>query len=564
MGENKRILVIGGVAAGPKAAARTRRLLPKADITVIEQGSLISYGSCGLPLLLEGMVRSVAELTTTASGIVRDQGYFSSEKNIDFLVRTVAENIDVENQEVTVFDLERKKTKKLPYDNLVLATGGKPVIPRVPGVDLPGVIVLHHPNEAIKIKDVIKEGAKRILIIGGGLIGLEVAAAISNPRRQVIVIEREEQLLPGLLDAEIASLVEDELKKNGVQVITGQELKSIEVLNGTDKRVRLDNETLSAELVILACGVRPNTGLAKEAGLVIGSTGAIKVDEFLRTSNPKIYAAGDCIENRHLVSGQQAYVPLASTANKQGRVVGSNIAGLKETFPGIMGTGVFQLFEFNGGKTGLTEREAKNLGFEVVTGISAGLDSAHYHPLYSGGLIKLVACGETKRLLGAQVAGHGELVKRLDVISTCIQLGATLDQMANLDLGYAPPFATPIDLSIHATNNLRNKFQNTLIGIKPTEFEELLKGGSEILIVDVRTPNEREDRPIKANNVLKIPLYQLRANLNQIPKGRKIVTVCELGIRGYEAQRILLGAGYQDVSNLEGGVYGLPQRMIVE
>lgn len=562
MGKKKKVVIIGGVATGPKAAARTRRLLPQAEITVIEQGSLISYGSCGLPLLLGGFVRDVSDLTTTASGIVRDTGYFINEKNIDFLVRTEAKNIDVSNQLVTVFDLETKITKEIPYDNLVLATGGKPVIPLVPGVDLPGVIVLHHPDEGEIIKEKLKDGVKKIVIIGGGLIGLEVAAAIGHPKRQVTVVERESQLLPGLLDFEIASLVEDNLKKNGIQVITGQSVKSIEKINDSEKKVTLNSEMLKAELVILACGVRPNVNLAKEAGLTIGSTGAIKVDEYSRTSDPNIYAGGDCIENTHLVSGQQVYVPLASIANKQGRVIGSNIGGLKEVFPGIMGTGVFQLSEFNGGKTGLTEKEARGLGYKVVTSLSAGLDSAHYHPLHSGGMIKLIACGETKKLLGAQVAGYGELIKRLDVFSTGIQLGATLEQMANLDLGYAPPFATPIDLSIHATNNLRNKFQNILIGIQPLEFEELLRNNPETLVLDVRTSEEREDRPIRAESMLKIPLYELRAKLERVPRKRKIVTVCELGIRGYEAQRILVGAGYSDVSNLEGGVYGLPQKMI--
>lgn len=558
-----KIVVIGGVAAGPKAAARARRLLPGADITVIDKGSLISYGSCGLPLLLQGMVAGLDALTSTAYGVKRDVHYFRQEKRINFLVRTLAEEIDPVNREVSLFDLENRKPFKIHFDKLVLATGAQPVVPPIPGVDAEGVVVLHHPEDALVVREKLKLGAKEIVVIGGGLIGIEVAAALAGARRRVVLIEKENQLLPGLLDPEMAAFVTREMEMNQVEVRTGAVVSGIDTGPSGKKEVLLSGERLAADLVILACGVRPNVELAQTAGLAIGSTGALQVNEYLQTSNPDIYAAGDCVENKHLVSDRPVYMPLASTANKQGRVVGSNLAGLKETFPGIMGTGVFQVFELNGGKTGLTEKEARALGYEVITSFTAGVDAAHYHPLHGSGIIKLIACAQTKRLLGAQAVGPGEVVKRLDVLSTAMQLGASLDQMATLDLGYAPPFATPIDLVLHAVNTMRNKGAGLLKGINAAQFKEWLERDPEVLVLDVRTAAEAEDRVLAVGQKMHIPLYELNQRLGEVPKDKKIITFCELGTRAYEAQRLLRGAGFTDVWSLEGGVYALPKDMLV-
>lgn len=558
-----KIVVIGGVAAGPKAAARARRLLPGADITVIDKGSLISYGSCGLPLLLQGMVAGLDALTSTAYGVKRDVHYFRQEKRINFLVRTLAEEIDPVNREVSLFDLENRKPFKIHFDKLVLATGAQPVVPPIPGVDAEGVVVLHHPEDALVVREKLKLGAKEIVVIGGGLIGIEVTAALAGARRRVVLIEKENQLLPGLLDPEMAAFVTREMEMNQVEVRTGAAVSGIDTGPSGKKEVLLSGERLAADLVILACGVRPNVELAQTAGLAIGSTGALQVNEYLQTSNPDIYAAGDCVENKHLVSDRPVYMPLASTANKQGRVVGSNLAGLKETFPGIMGTGVFQVFELNGGKTGLTEKEARALGYEVITSFTAGVDAAHYHPLHGSGIIKLIACAQTKRLLGAQAVGPGEVVKRLDVLSTAMQLGASLDQMATLDLGYAPPFATPIDLVLHAVNTMRNKGAGLLKGINAAQFKEWLERDPEVLVLDVRTAAEAEDRVLAVGQKMHIPLYELNQRLGEVPKDKKIITFCELGTRAYEAQRLLRGAGFTDVWSLEGGVYALPKDMLV-
>ncbi|HHX50441.1 MAG TPA: FAD-dependent oxidoreductase [Clostridia bacterium] len=563
MPTSKKIVVVGGVATGPKAAARARRLMPDAEITVIEKGSLVSYGSCGLPLFLEGMVRGVEELISTASGIPRTIDYFAGEKNIRFLTGTVAETILRDSKEVLVYNQVDKTRSKISYDELVLATGGEPIIPPVPGTDLDGVTVLHHPDDAMLIRNCLNSGAQKIVIIGGGLIGLEAAAALSRPKRTVAVVEMQDQLLPGLLDEEIARLVQDEFEKNRVIVRTSEKLVSIEGNSeGKVQGVVTEKGVLEADLVILACGVKPRVDLARESGLAIGPTGAITVDQSLRTSDPFIYAAGDCVENIHLITGRPVYVPLASTANKQGRVIGNNLAGQGDTFPGVLGTGVMQVFEYNAGRTGLTEKQARELGYPVETVLVAGLDSAHYHPLHGGGLIKLVSHRETGRLLGAQVVGTGEMVKRLDIFVTAISLGADLEQLGNLDLGYAPPFATPIDLGLHAINTLKNKRDGLMEALSPTEFCRLLENNEEMVVLDVRTPEEAEDRPLASDKVLRIPLYELRGRVEEVPRGTRVVTLCELGIRAYEAVRILQGEGREDVFYVQGGVYGLPRAIL--
>lgn len=565
MSGGKRIVIIGGVATGPKVAARARRLLPDADITVVERGHLISYGGCGLPLFLAGMVGDVSQLTSTASGIIRTVDYFSQEKNIKFLTRTLAQKIDRANQEVIISHLDENKQTNLPYDELVLATGAQPVVPPVPGVTLEGVMTLHHPDDALAVRAALKAGAKNIVIIGGGLIGLEVADALAGAKRIITVVEKEEQLLPGALDPEIARLVQDQVEMNGISVQTGDTVVGIEG-DAEDKvrKVVTQHTTLDADLVILACGVKPNVELAAECGLTIGKTGAIAVNEFLLTNDPHIYAAGDCIENKHLITGEPVYVPLASTANKQGRVIGSNLAGYRESYPGILGTSVMQVCDYNVGRTGLTEKEARERGYPVVTALVAGQDAAHYHPMHGGGIIKAVAHAETGKILGVQVAGPGEVIKRLDVLATAIQMGAEINQIATLDLGYAPPFATAIDLAIHTANTLKNKKQGLVRGIGPQRLIEKLNSQEEFVILDVRTPEEAADRPLVDDRVIHIPLYELRRRIKELSPHAQIITLCELGVRAYEAARILSGEQFSNVTYLEGGVYALPASIVGE
>ncbi|MEL7565425.1 MAG: FAD-dependent oxidoreductase [Dehalobacterium sp.] len=559
MEKSKKIVIIGGVACGPKAASRARRLLPDAEITVIEQGELISYGSCGIPLYLAGMLPDTDSLMTTAAGLKRDIEYFSKEKDVHFLTKTRAASIDRDKKEVVVYRQEGNQEDRIPYDELVLAVGAKPVIPDVPGIDLKGVTVLHHPGQAEVIRAGIKDGVKKITIIGGGAIGLEIAISLSGRGREITLVERADQLMPGVFDPEIAALIRQELEDNGVTVLIGEGLKTLKGDSQNQvKKFTTAKGIYDTEMVILACGVRPNVDLAQDCGLEIGETGAIKVNEYLQTSDPSIYAGGDCVENVHAVTGRQVYVPLASTSNKHGRVIGSNLAGFKETFPGILGTSALQVGEYNAGKTGLTEKEAIKLGYPVITTIVSGHDTAHYHPMHGKGIIKLIAHRETGKLLGVQVAGMAEVIKRLDVYAVAIQLGADLDQISKFDLGYAPPFATPIDLSIHGANALNNLKQGLVTGVAPRELQRMLAEKEDVTLLDVRTADEAKRRPLKGGLMVNIPLSELRERFGELSPKRKIVTICPLGVRAYEAACFLQGKQYQDVTFLQGGISSLP------
>ncbi|ATW28856.1 FAD-dependent oxidoreductase [Candidatus Formimonas warabiya] len=563
MTSSKRIVIIGGVAAGPKTAARARRLLPEADITVIEQGEHISYGSCGFPLYLAGMIPDLTSLSVTAAGLKRDVTYFAQEKDVRFLVKTCATFIDREHQEVVVWDREQKKESRLPYDDLVLATGSQPVIPDIPGIELKGIISLHHPEDAQLIRSAVQDGVKKIAVIGGGLIGMEAAAALSRPGREVTVFEKEEQILPGILDPEFAGLVRAHLEENGIQVFTGETLKGIkgDGKGGNVRRITTNKSIYDVELVVLACGVRPNIQLASACGLTIGATGAIQVNAYLQTNDPHIYAGGDCVENVHLVSGRKVYFPLASTANKHGRVIGSNLAGLQEKYPGVLGTVALQAGDYNIGKTGLTEAEAKKLGYPVRCALVSGHDTAHYHPLHGKGMLKLVVHEETEKLLGAQVVGIGEVIKRLDVLATALHLGADAHQIAHLDLGYAPPFATPIDLCLHGVHTLQNLKQGLAQAIPSRELARMgQEKEGDFLLLDVRTSEEARRRPVKDPRSVNIPLSDLRTRFSELfpQKEKKIVTVCPLGVRAYEAACLLKGKGFTDVAFLEGGISALP------
>ncbi|MGF7184558.1 NADPH-dependent 2,4-dienoyl-CoA reductase/sulfur reductase-like enzyme/rhodanese-related sulfurtransferase [Desulfitispora alkaliphila] len=558
----KKIVIIGGVATGPKVAARLRRLDPEADITVIEKGEHISYGGCGLPLLVGGVVGELNDLKSTASGAIRNNEYFLKEKGVDFLTGTEVEKINKTDKEVVVYNKRENKRVSLSYDKLVIATGAEAVIPPVPGSKLPGVVTLHKPQDAITVKENLSKDIENIVIVGGGLIGLETAEALADPRKTVTVIEREDRLASNMLDMEMAQLVKDRLELNMVDVLVGESITEIieqEVDGKTTKVVKTEKNSLQADLVIMACGVRPNTKLAQDSGIEVGVTGGIKVNEYLQTSVPDIYAGGDCVENIDIVSKKPVHLPLASIANKQGRVIANNIAGIEETFPGVLGTSAFPIFELNVGKTGLTEAQAMAAGFDPVVSLSSGLDATHYHPEHAPGTIKLIAEKSTGKILGAQAVGVGDVIKRIDIISTAIYYGGTVDDLRRVDLCYAPVYATAIDLVNHAANTLENVMKGYAKTIKPTEVTEKLKNPDNLLFLDVRSPNEAKANPYQTEHSINIPLNEIRDRLTEIPQGKEVITVCPMGIRAYEAFRVLKHNGYENTCFIAGGLKAIPE-----
>jgi len=545
-----KIVVIGGGAAGLKAAARARRRDEEAEITVIEAGEYASVSRCGLPYYVEGFIHEIENLLETTYGATRTPEFFKETKNIDVLTNTRAKRIDRIKK---IVEIEKDgKVDEIPYDYLVIATGSRPLKLQIPGIDSDGVVNLHSVGDAEKIIELWEEEVENAVIIGGGLVGMESAEALSRLDIKVTLVEIMPHVLPACLDHEIAALVEAHLRENDVNVLTGSKVEEITTDGGTVSAVKVNGKVIPAQLVLVATGVRPNVELARDAGIEIGETGAIKVNEYLQTSDESIYAGGDCVENRHLLTGKPAYIPLGSTANKHGRVIGDNVTGARSTFPGVLGTTIFKVFDFTVARTGLTEAEAKQLGYNVITAVSPSPDRFHLYPGQKPIRVKIIA-DKSGKLLGAQAVGLGVVDKRIDVLATAIQMNATVDDVASLDLAYAPPFSMALDAVIAAANIARNKRDGLIECISPEDLKKKIESDEDFVILDVRTDKEAAGNPINDDRVIHIPLNELRESLNKLPKDKEIFTVCQVGGRGYEAARFLMQVGFS-AKMVDGGM----------
>lgn len=555
----QKIVVVGGVAAGPKTAARLRRLLPDAQITIIERGNMLSYAGCGMPYCIAGDMPDCNQLNYSSQGIPRDAVFFRQVKDIDVLVDTVAESIDREHNTVHIVSTETGESRDMPYDKLVLSTGGIHVTPPIDGIKLNRVFQLSRPSDAINIRDLVTSGAaKNAVLIGGGLIGMEVADAFVRRGLQVTIVEMLPRVLSRLLDDETAAFLTKYLRSEGVDIRTSERVMRLEGdAHGNVSKVVTDRGEIKTDMVLVSVGVRPNSQLGKDAGLEVGETGGIAVDEFMQTSDPDIYAAGDVVETVHLVSGRKTYAPMGSTANKQGRVIANHIAGIPDTFKGVTGTAVVKVLEYNVGKTGLTEEEARAAGYDVVVALNPGTDKAHFYPDHAPAFLKMIADRETGRVLGMQAVGRGEGIKRIDVVATALQFGATVDDIAALDLGYAPPYAGAVDLVAHTANIIRNKISGIAASVTPAEVKAKLDQGEDFVWLDVRSPAEFEADHIDDPRVKLIPLGNLRKRLNELPEDKEIVVFCQISLRAYEAHRILRAASL-DAKFMDGGIVAWP------
>jgi NADPH-dependent 2,4-dienoyl-CoA reductase/sulfur reductase-like enzyme/rhodanese-related sulfurtransferase len=552
-----KVVIIGGTAAGPKTAARLRRLRQDAEITIVEQGDLISFGACGMPFYLGKLIPQFESLYSTSYGVARDSKFFESRKDVKVMTGYRAVAIDRDQKRVRIINQMNQECSELKYDYLVLTTGTKTVRPPIEGIDLPGVFMLHKPQDAKEIQEYLSEsGAKNVAVIGAGVIGMEVADALAGRRMKVTVCEAGQQVLPKLIDADIARLIERQMKQRKIDLYLNCIVESINAdSEGHITSIRTSAGEINADAVIVAAGVRPQVELAFEAGLKIAASGAIKVDAHLQTSDPCIFAAGDCASQVNQISGQEVYIPLASTANKQGRVVANNIAGLKTEFSAVTGTTVLQSFDLNIGRTGLGEKEAMMLGYEVISAIVAGHDAPHYYPLHATVTIKLIADQNSGKLLGAQACGMGEAIKRLDILGTAMRFGACLQDVANLDMGYAPPYAEAMDITIHAANTLENKRAGLAHGLSPIVVEQMKKE-IPVCFLDIREADEIQAKPLQEQNVLIIPAAELRRRYNEIPEDMPVIVFCGLGIRSYDATCFLHSVGLDNAAYLEGGLSG--------
>lgn len=556
---NKKIVIIGGIACGPKAAARARRCDPQAQITIVEQGENLSVATCGLPYYVSGVVDSQSDL------VRRGRSFFKEVMNIDVLTRTRALAIDRKTHRVEILNLETNQVSTIEYDKLVLATGSTPLVPDLKGKDLGGVFTLSKIEEADAIRNLVSpHEIKRAVIIGAGLIGLEMTEAFVSQGLEVSVVEALDWVLPTLLDYEVAAYLEKHLRDKGVNLLLGQGVTGFEGdEKGWGHKVITEKAELETNLVLLAIGVKPNTKLAQDAGLNIGSTGGIAVNHYLQTSDPYIYAGGDCVENVNLVTQQKILAPLGSTANKHGRVIGTNVTGGNETFPGVLGTAIAKVFDYNVARVGLSQWQAEKAGYDIVTALVPSYEYATYYPKGKEILVKLVA--ETSgRLLGGQVVGAGDTDKRIDVLATALTFGATVDDLANIDLAYAPPYNSALDPLHNAANVVRNKQSGYARALSPVEVENKLQRGDDFILLDVRSPGEWEAYRIEAPQARLLPLRELRRRLDELPKDTEIVTFCQTSVRAYQAQRILDGAGFKDVKFMDGSISAWPYEISVK
>jgi CoA-dependent NAD(P)H sulfur oxidoreductase len=457
-----RLVIIGGVAGGTKAASRARRLAPEIEITVYQEEPEPSISECGLPYYLSGIVEERERL------VARTPEKFA-QNDIEVLVRHRVVKIDAHAKRLIVHDLGADETFEDTYDRLVVATGARAHLPPIPGIDLEGVFELRFLTDADRIRTYVREHSpKRATIVGGGYIGLEVADNLCSLGMECSLIEGEDRVALAY-GPEVSERVEEELRAHDVNIFTGEKVDEF-TGEGRVRGVKFGDKELATDLVIIGVGIRPNVGLAVEAGVELGETGAIRVDKHMKTSIPDVWAAGDCVETTDLTGGQPAWVPLGDTANQMGRVAGTNAATGEDTleFPGTLGTGIFKVFDLGVGKTGLSEEAAADAGFETVNASLSANDRAAYYPGAGKVFLKLIADRATGRLLGAEAAGTSS-DKLIDICATALWGGLSYPDLVNIDLAYSPPYGPTLSPVIQAATILSGKFDRAREGVRATE-----------------------------------------------------------------------------------------------
>jgi len=550
--ETRRILIVGGVAGGASCAARARRLCERCEIVIFDRGPYVSFANCGLPYYVGDVIEEEEKLLVARPELFRDR--------FDIQVHTDTEvtRIDREAREIEVRDLRSGKTRREAYDALVLSPGAEAVRPPLPGIDLPGIFVLRTIPDSRRIRDAV-QGASRALVVGGGFIGLEMTENLVRRGLEVTVVELADQLLPPL-DREMTSPVAARLREHGVSLRLRQGVDGFEERPGGGLRARTSaGESIDADIAILAIGVRPLVTLARQAGLELGSRGGIRVDEHMRTSDPNIWAVGDAVEVRDVVTGAPGLVPLAGPANRQGRIAAADILGRggeeaeplergAARFRGVQATAICGVFDLTAAITGASEKALQRAGFEHYAKVY--LHPGHHVGYYPGARpihMKLLFSLEDGRILGAQAVGEEGVARRIDVIAMALQLGGTVFDLEEAELCYAPQFGAakdPVNLAgMIAANHLRGD-------LPLADWSELQLRPAEV--VDVRSAKEfEEDGHLPGSR--NIPLEELRGRLDELPSDREIYLVCGVGQRAYYATRALLQRGF-DVKNLSGGL----------
>lgn len=534
----KKILIIGGVAGGATAAARMRRLDEKAEITVLEKGPYVSFANCGLPYFISGDIKRRSNLL-----LQTPEGFFSRYR---VNVKTNSEAVEIQRDKKTVVVKTKSGEELLSYDKLILAQGGSPIVPPLPGIASGHVFKLWTIPDMDRIHKFIEEKKPaKAVVVGGGFIGLEMAEALHARGIEVTVVEQAPQVMI-LMDPEFGAMIKSGLEEKGIIVKTNAGLSSV-----SEKNVALsDGTTVEADMVLLSIGVRPELTLAKSAGLEIGPSGGLIVDETMRTNDPDIFAAGDMVEIVNKIHGRKVRIPLAGPANRQGRIAGTNALGGKMKYNGALGTSVVKIFGYTAASTGLSEKAAREAGFD--TGVSYVFKDNHvtYYPGGKPLSLKIVYDNKTGRLLGGQAFGESGVEKRIDVLATALHGKMTLEDLSELDLAYAPPYNSAND----PVNMASFIGMNHISGYSPlkTPAEVLAAQKREdSIILDVRTVGEQGKAPLE--DVLHIPADELRDRLEEIPKDKTIYLLSKDGFLGHTSLQILKAEGFSEVFNIAGG-----------
>jgi NADPH-dependent 2,4-dienoyl-CoA reductase/sulfur reductase-like enzyme/rhodanese-related sulfurtransferase len=560
MNRRKSIVVVGGSAAGPKAAAKARRIDGSAGIVILQKTPELSMATCGYPYYIGGCFNDRNMLLSTPTGVTRDPKFYVNVKDIDARIHTEVTSVDRANHTVSYRNLVTGEQGAIPYDKLIIATGSIAQKPPIAGIDLEGITSLHAIGEADYLRKIRDEGkVKRAVVAGGGLIGMETSEALHMSGIETTVVELLPQILT-FLDWELAKIVESHVRSKGVSVFTENGI--VEFLGDKGKLAAAKLQSgleLPCELAVVAVGVKPNVHLARDAGLKIGATGGIEVNEYMQTSDPDIYAAGDCVETVNLITKRKELAPYGDLANLQGRVAGENAASEnRATFPGTIQTGICKVFDFSAGSTGLSESAAKSSGYNIIAAVNAGADKPSY---MDGALLitKLVVEKTSGRILGAQCVGPGNVGKQVAQWAVAIQAGLDLGRIVNADLPYAPPFSQAIDHFITTAHVMQNKMKGRMKGISSVEVKEKTNRGETPFILDVRGPDEYEAMRLGIGEKL-IPLGTLRKRLDELPqdKGKEIICYCKISLRAYEAALTLGANGWRNVKVMEGGVAAWP------
>lgn len=550
----RRVLIIGGVTSGPKAAARLRRWGEEFDITVLEEKEFLSYSGCEIPEFLSKRHESSRDLITTPYHRVRNARFFQGFKNITVLGTTKAKAVDTDKREVEAVNLRSKAHFKLPYDELIIAAGSKPADCGIPGIDNPKVYTVYSLEEAKRLKRRLTENpAQDGIIIGGGLIGATLAQALLEMGVRITILEKEPRILSAYLDSDMSNKLENLFSRKGIRIRPGATVDRIGD-DGEGLTVETSEGILHTDFIILGAGVRPRSELAAEAGLAIGPSGGIQVGGDLRTSVDTVYAVGDCAESVHLLTGRHEYWPLGSVSSKMGRLAADSIAGKEVHFTGSLGTTMFSCFDLRVARTGLTRRRAEESGYTPETVVVTGTDKPVHHD--EGGTIFIKVCcdTETRRLLGAQAIGSGDAAGKVSLLAACISAGMTLSEVFRLDLGYAPDFNQPIDIVQTACGVLENKLDGLIRTLPREKTAELPEDAVPVYI-----------NPDQMNNGFLLPgsfeIHPERIRTEGLPfrKDRPLLLYCRTSALAYQAYGYLKNAGYHNVSVLEGGALFLEE-----